>query len=208
MMKRVEDNFSLGKILLRYPSSEQTHWLAELNRLTKIIEEYGNLRRKRRINKTTEKYDYLPVVLQLCQRAACTNHIIVAREPHRACPPAPDTLDRWHREFKRNGLLAFLRSEPPPVDHQNDNRKALVSPSAITWINSNYRKYRKSGALYKALALEAKNQNWIIPSRSWLARQWKRVPEIVKVSLITGKSAYISKYAPYVPRNYDDLDAL
>ena len=60
----------------------------------------------------------------------------------------------------------------------------------------------------RALEEEARKQNWRIPNESWLYRLWRQMPEIVKTSHQHGKGAYESKYAPYVPRDYSDLEAL
>lgn len=198
----------IERALLRFSMIEREHWLAEIRRLTAIIAEYEELPKKRRLNKATGKYEFLPEVLRLCERAACTDYVIVSREPHRARPPAPDTLDRWQRELKQKGVAALLRSPLPPIDYQKDNRRAFISPTAVQWINNNYRRFRGSKALYKDLVKQAAAHDWVIPSESWLRRHWEKIPEIVKVYFLKGESAYISKHAPYVPRNFEDLDAL
>ena len=83
-----------------------------------------------------------------------------------------------------------------------------MSAAAVDYINENWRRFRSPRALYRALRKEGDKQGWTLPSESWLYRRWQEMPEVVRVSVIEGKAAYESRYAPYVPRNYEDLEAL
>lgn len=83
-----------------------------------------------------------------------------------------------------------------------------MSTAVIEWINGNWRTFHSPRKLYQALKKEARSQGWMIPGESWLYRRWRNMPEIVRETHQKGQSHYESKYAPYVPRDYGDLEAL
>ncbi len=110
--------------------------------------------------------------------------------------------------YREIGLLAFIRTFNQNGGVGKDKRLAKISPAAVDWINGNWRKHHGPRSLYKALSKEAEKEGWPIPSESWLDRRWREAPTIVKTSLQGGKAAYESKHAPYVPRDFSDLEAL
>lgn len=208
-MDEIENSSQLDEALKCFNVTDRHHWLAEIIRLKIIVENYDTLMKKRKLNRETNKYEFLPEVFDLCKSAACSDHVVVTREPHRARPPSPETLDQWSRNYKKKGLTAFLRSLSSDLtDSRTDKRRKFVTPLAINWLNTNFRKHQGSTALYNNLQKEAEKHGWTIPSRSWLYRRWKEIPKIVEIYVFEGKKAYESKIAPYVPRNYEDLDAL
>lgn len=194
--------------LRRFPLEERDAWLAELNRLAEIAERYACISPKRVKNAATDKHEFVPAVLTLCQEAACTNQVILAKEPHRAAVPSPFTLDGWLRSYRKHGFIAFLRSDASKQTQKRDRRRAEISEPAVEWVNQNWRNYRSPRALYKALVKKAKREKWTIPAESWIYRQWKQLPEIVITKHIQGEKAYVSTYAPYIPRTAADLAAL
>lgn len=198
---------ALSVLLTRFPVSEQEKWLSEAIRLSKIIIRYQSLKRKWHFNKIQGRNEFTKEVYDLCQEATCTNLTIIVREPSRARPPSPFTLDRWAKKFNQIGLKTFFRS-PSIATNQSDNRRATISVEAVNWVKENWRKYKNPTAFYKALSEEAKKNIWKIPSDSWAYRRWKEIPKAVSVFHFEGKDAYQSKLAPYVPRDLNDLAVL
>src|SRR5262249_3875840 len=203
------ENFGLAdrearitELLSLLAADERAAWLAEAVRLAKLLDRYDRTIPKRRRNATTGKLEFTAEVVELCQEAVCHEPLILRRQPHRAEVPSPHTLERWLRDYRREGLLAFLHSITKREPEGKDKRCAKVSPAAVTWINGNWRRFHGPRFLYRALEEEAQKQSWRIPSESWLYRIWRQMPEIVKTSHRHGKGTYESKYAPYVPRDY------
>jgi len=194
--------------LLRLPTEEHKAWITEASRLADILERYGRIKPKRRYNQKTDTYKFVVDVLNLCSEAACVDPVIIAREPHRRKPPSPYTLDDLLRKYRRDGLLAFLRNAPTFEPTKPDNRQAIISAEAVDWVNDNWVTFSSSWFLYDKLANLAKEKKWTIPSQSWFYRNWEQMPKIVKTFYLQGEKAYVSKYAPYVPRDYSDLEPL
>ncbi len=115
------DEAGLGASLQRLSPLERPAWLQEAKRLLKIVEAYSSIRRKRQLNPCTGKFEFVREVLELCEQARCSEPLILRREPHRARSPAPFTLDRWARAFRRTGVSSFFRSitatRPDQPDH-------------------------------------------------------------------------------------------
>jgi transposase-like protein len=199
---------ALDQALLRYPLAERMSWRAEALRLGGIVSEYARIKPKRRRDPKTGKYEFTPEVRRLCEQARCSDAVILTREPHRARGVSPHTLDNWLREWRRGGLTAFLRQPHNSPDPQQDHRYASMSAAAVDYINENWRRFRSPRAFYRALCEEGDKQGWTLPGESWLYRRWQEMPEVVRVSVMEGKAAYESRCAPYVPRNYEDLEAL
>jgi hypothetical protein len=197
----------LNPALKQLPMEEREAWMAEAQRLAQIIERYDAISPKRQLN-PSGKHEFVAAVLTLCEEAVCTNQAVLAREPHRAQCPSPFTLDGWSRRFKKDGLLTFFRSPLSMQKNKRDGRRAVISEAAIEWVNNCWRNYRSPRALYKALAKKAKAQKWQIPSEAWIYRRWANLPKPVAVAHLQGERAYVSKCAPYVPRDYSDLEAL
>jgi hypothetical protein len=194
--------------LLRIPSEERAVWISEAIRVVKVVTRYGAIKPKRKFDHETGKYRFVPEVLKLCQEAACDSPVIIEREPHRADPPAPHTLDGWLRSYQDDGLLFFLRKAPTINPNKPDGRVAVMSEGAQQWISANWSRFKSARPLFKDLERSAKEKGWIIPSFSWFYRLWNKMPEIVKTFRLQGESTYTAKYAPFVPRDYSDLQAL
>ena len=204
----VEDvTVRLQAALVRLPLEEREAWLAEAQRLARIVERYESINPKRQRNPATGQLEFVKAVQSLCAEAVCTSALILQQEPHRAQCPSPYTLDGWWRKFKSDGPLTFLRSQPTPKKPR-DRRKAVISPAAVEWVNQNFRNYRNPRHLYKTLQKKARTEKWQIPSEAWVYRLWRNMPSIVKTVQLQGQKAYISKHAPYVPRDVSDVAAL
>lgn len=203
-----EQEIEIKKVLLRLSSEERVLWINEALRLAQIITRYSKITPKRHRISTTGEYEFVPEVYELCQQAVCADRKILSREPHRQSVPSPYTLDGWWHRYKKIGLLTFLRTPPSRTAAIVDKRRALISPSAVKWINTNWKQFHSPHHLFKALEEIAKLKGWKIPSESWFYRLWENVPEIVKVLLFEGPKTYESKLAPYVPRDFSDLSAL
>jgi hypothetical protein len=213
--KRKEDKMNanqgtadFAEVLRRFPAQEREAWIQEVKRLAQIVEAYGAIKKKRRLRKETGRNEFVPEVMLLCKAARCEEPSIVSREPHRARQPSPHTLDAWYQAYIRDGPKVFLRSPPQAPPDQVDHRYAKISKSAIDYINQNWRSYQSPYTLYRNLKEGASKSGWVIPSRSWLYRRWQQMPEIVRITHTVGLSAYESKYAPFVPRDYSKLAAL
>jgi len=206
-MKR-EDEKKLQQILQHLPISERPLWIAEANRLARLIERYQQLKPKRRTNPLTGQKEFVPEVCALCQEARCDEAAILAKEPHRAKAPAPHTLDDWMRAYRREGLNAFLRAVHNSPPAQLDLRRAAISFAAIEWLNSRWREYKSPRHLYQALREQAELYGWTIPSESWLYRQWHNLAKIARAYYVDGGAGYEARYASYVPRDFTDLEAL
>ncbi|MGH9943323.1 MAG: Mu transposase C-terminal domain-containing protein, partial [Pyrinomonadaceae bacterium] len=199
----------LQATLVKLPLEERDAWLAEAQRLMRIVERYEAINPRQQLNPATGKREFVPAVFALCEEAQCSEQLILNREPHRAQSPSPYTLDGWWRKSKQDGPLAFLRSTLVQQSKQKrDRRKAVISPAAVEWVNKNWRSYRNPRHLYKELVKRSRRENWTIPSESWVYRLWRNMPSVVKAIQLNGQKAYTSKYAPYVPRDCSDLEAL
>jgi hypothetical protein len=197
----------LTEILKRYPANLRDAWLSEAQRLAGIVQRYAAIEPKRMRNPHTRQLEFVPAVHALCRQAACEDTLLLAHEPHRAQCPSPFTLDGWLRKFNKDGLCAFLRSLPKMATTA-DKRRAEISPAAVEWVNQNFRNYGSPRALYRALLKRAPRERWTIPSETWIYRKYKDIPATVKTLLWQGEKAYTAKFAPYVPRDYRDLEAL
>ena len=204
--KSARSETALAQELLRFPYDERGNWQAELVRLAALIERYDAISPKRERD-AANQYQPSPAVLAVCGEAACTDAAILKREPSRATPPSPKTLDAWLARYREMGLISFLRSSAK-AERDDDKRKAPMSPEAIEWVNKRWRDYRGPSHLYEDLAGLASRKGWTIPSLSWIKRRWKTLPEIVLASHLKGQKEYVSRWAPYVPRTVADLEAL
>lgn len=201
---------ALTQSLLRFPVAERTAWMSEIVRLSAIIERYAATTPKRvrsSILDPQSSYQPSPAVLALSKEAACTDQVILSREPSRATAPSQSTLDRWLAEYRQKGASCFLRTASK-AERADDKRKAAMSPEAKQWANDHWRDFRGPVALYEAITPKAKKEGWTIPSLAWFTRRWKDLPPIVLVSHMHGKKAYTDRLAPYVPRTIADLEVL
>lgn len=89
----MENEDRLSAALGRLPQAERPAWINEANRLARIVEHYASLRPKRRRHPLTGHYEFVTDAFALCRQAACCDPVILGREPHRAHPPSPHTLD-------------------------------------------------------------------------------------------------------------------
>jgi len=203
-----EQEAEINSLLLPLTPEERIAWMAEALRLARIIELYNKIRPKRRRNRHTGGWEFVPGVMELRQETACKDQLILARHPHRANLLSPCTLDDLSRAFRKKGLAAFLPKVKKPVKRKDDNRRIAIPKQAIDWMNNNWRHYSGPYHLYNALEKEATKQGWKIPSKSWVYRLWRKIPKILKEYYFEGPQAYEAKSAPFVPRDNTDLMAL
>jgi len=168
-MKAIED------ALRRLPAAQRDAWMREARRLARIVESYGAIKPKRLLIAGKAKYEFAPAVIALCEEARCKERVIIDREPHRANRPSPYTLDRWFKDYRRDGLASFIRSPSNVAPGETDARHARISSGAVEYINSNWRKYQSPHILYQDLKEEAERAGWTIPSQSWLYRRWRKI---------------------------------
>jgi hypothetical protein len=206
----------LTKALSSYPSEEREAWIAEAVRLNDLVNRYEAINPKRTRIAGGSRLEFVPAVTAICKEAICTNEVILnalaarsRREPRdrRSKPISPHTLDKWATRRKQFGLLAFIRSKSE-VKSADDGRLANVSPEAIEWVNSRWRRYPIVKQLYEKWEVEAKKRKWKIPSLAWLQRRWQQVPVAAKVAIFQGDKTYTAKYKPFLPRTVEDLEAL
>jgi len=191
--------------LLRYKPNVRDAFRNEAMRLMSIVERYELINPKR--IKIDGKHEFVSAVKQLCREAVCSDTIVLSVEPKRGNPISPHTLDGWWRNSKSEGLCVFLR-KPSSSAKSRDNRKAQISPEAVEYLNSKWRNYPSPRHLYKSLVKIAGRKGWNIPSESWIRRKYDALPNTVSTLVYQGQKAYTSRYAPFVPRDYRDLDAL
>jgi hypothetical protein len=203
-----EQESEIASLLLPLKEAERTAWLAESVRMAKIVERYARISPKRSRDAKTGALDFVPAVYEICQETACKDAVILSRHPHRARALSPYRLDDLCREYREKGLLAFLPRVSKKPSSKKDKRWAIISQDAADWLNKHWSKFKGPRHLFKALKKEAKKNGWRFPSESWVYRYWESIPEIVKTYHVEGKAAYISKYEPYVPRDYRDFQAL
>ncbi len=195
----------LTEALLRYDVKVREAFLQEAARLADIVERYASVNPKR--TKVGGKYEYVSEVLALCDETECIDQTILAVEPSRSKPKSPHTLEAWAKQYKVDGLATFLR-KPPERKSEVDNRFADISAGALQWFNDNWRKKPSAVVCHRDWKKEARKHGWTIPARGWVWRAYNDLPEVVKTIAFKGQKAYTGKYAPYVPRDYRDLDAL
>lgn len=219
-------DFHLVEALKRYGTEEREAFLIEARRLSEIVHRYDAIEAKRQTVSNpivpnlqpedvgdapelmaARRLEFVPAVLALCKEAACVDPVVLAREPRRAQCPSPHTLDGWSRRFKKDGLLTFLRS-PATIAEKTDRRRAVISAGAIEWVNENWRSCPTARSLYNKLKKQGRKHGWKIPSERWIYRKWASLPKPVKTLVLKGDKAYVSTCAPYVPRDYSDVDAL
>lgn len=201
----IEIERRLTESLLRYKPDVREAFRNEAVRLQDIVNRYSIINPKR--IKIDGKHEFVPEVLRLCREAVCSDPIVLQVEPKRGKPVSPFTLDGWARNSTNEGLCAFLR-KPSSAITPSDNRKAQISAEAVEFLNSKWRQYPSPRHLYRALQKEAKKKKWEIPSETWLRRKYDALPKTVSTLVYQGEKAYNSRYAPFVPRTYADLDAL
>jgi hypothetical protein len=198
----------LTQALMRFEKETvREAFMAEANRLLEIVRRYDALNPKRVKNADTGKYEFTPEVEALSREAVCRCPLVTAIEPHRKDAVSPFTLDGWARKAKIVGPVAFLRAAPE-VQRERDKREAKISPKAEEWIKANWRQYASPRIMYTDLQKKAKREKWQIPSEKWLYRRWKEIPKAVMCAVREGDKAYNSRYAPFVPRDFTELEAL
>src|SRR5580704_7092171 len=200
---------ALKNALLRFSREEREAWSLEVGRLAGIVDLYDSIRPKRRRSKTGS-WEVVNEVKSLCKQAACSDQMILNREPSRGRPVSPRTLDRWSAQYREHGLVVFLRSSGNSQANPDDKRKAKFDhPECEEWARKVWRNYRSPRAWYEAVLKKARAERWgSIPSESWFYRRWKRIPEPAMDLHIGGKKAFGDKWSMYVPRTYEDLGAL
>lgn len=198
----------ITSLLTPLTPAERRAWIEEALRISGLVEKYGRIKPKRQRNRSTGEYEFVAGVDELCQETACTDLLILARQPHRREPLSPYTLDGLYREYREYGLLAFLPRVKKSARKEFDARRAKISDEAAEWVNKHWSRFSGPRFLYKALEEEIGKKGWTIPSESWFYSYWKGIPEIVRTYYLEGKNSYISKWAPYVPRDYSDLRVL
>jgi Mu transposase-like protein len=203
-----DDPEPLERALRKYPPEEREAWISEIKRLAAITEAYLEIKPKRSRAKPGGRFEFAPEILMLCRQAGSTDPVIIRREPHRRNPPSPHTLDRWSRAYRKEGMSVFVREESGAEMDESDQRLARITREAVEWVQEHWRDYHSPHRLYLDWKKEAKRLEWKIPGESWLYRRWREMPGIVKIVRDRGWSAYESRYAPYVPRDYADLEAL
>lgn len=195
----------LSDALSRYAPEVREAFLTEAQRLLEIVNRYDAINPKR--IKVNGKHQFVEEVIMLCKEAACHQPLLIRVEPKRAKSISPATLDGWSRKVREIGLLAFIRAKAT-LPSGSDGRKAEFSAPAIEWVNKSWRNFPSPRHLYKSLRKKAKRENWKIPSESYFYRKYSNLPSIVQTRIFEGEKAYVSKYAPFVPRDYRDLEAL
>ncbi|MET0463491.1 MAG: hypothetical protein ABW007_10060, partial [Chitinophagaceae bacterium] len=151
----------LRSSLLRIRPEERAAWLNEAIRVSKIVARYEAIRPKRQLDLETRKYRFVPEVIELCREAACTSPTILSREPHRAHPPAPHTLDGWMRRYQTEGLLFYIPSAPTIEPGKPDGRHAVMSKGAQDWVSAHWRRFKSARHLFNALERSAREKGWI-----------------------------------------------
>lgn len=197
----------LTDALMRYEPTEREAFQAEALRLEKIVRRYNAVGIKRIKNILTGKYDFSEEVLMLCRDAVCTDKTILEIELARALPPSPHTLDGWAKRLETDGLLTFIRAAPKPTG-KHDKRQAVMSPEAVEWVERNFRNCPSPRHLFNKLEKQAKKHGWTIPSESYFYRKYSTMPSVVTTLIYGDGKSYQSQLAPYVPRDYSDLEAL
>ena len=195
----------LVEALKRYPPDVRDAFLNEAQRLTEIVNKYEAINPKRET--VNGKLEFVADVRQLCLDAVCADQTVLKIEPKRAKAVSPHTLDGWTRKFASEGLTTFLRS-PGISRKKRDNRKAKISAPAIEFINEKWRNFSGGRHFYKAVKKKAKRENWVIPSESWFHRKYSSLPKVVETLVYKGQKTYTGRFAPFVPRDYRDLEAL
>lgn len=204
-IESISNERRLTEALTRYAPNLRVAFLSEAQRLSEIVARYISINPKR-LKNADGKHEFVAEVHRLCRETICTNQEILKVEPSRAEAASPFTLDGWARKFKETGLLAFLRQSAK--QSIADGRKAEMSVEAVEWVNKSWRNFASPRGLYKAACKKARQHKWKIPSESFFYRKYSNLPAIVSTQIYQGEKAYTSRFAPFVPRDYRDLEAL
>jgi len=214
---QAEDGLAqLTKALSSYPVEEREAWIAEALRLNDLVNRYEAISPKRTRIAGGISLEFVPAVKALCKEAVCANEVILnalaqrsRREPkdRKGKAVSPHTLDQWTRKRKRVGLLAFIRSKSE-AKKADDGRRADISPAALEWLETRWRRYPIVKQLYEKWETAAKQNGWRIPALSWLQRRWQQIPPVVRTPIFLGDKRYTDKFKPFLPRTMEDLEAL
>lgn len=121
----------MENLLTNLPLDEQRIWLDEAVRLSRLVVFYQTLKRKRKINRKTVRYEFTAEVLELCKEAITSNPAIVSRESNRARPPLTYTMDKRARDFNCAGLKMFIRAAYKQPDVKLDKRRVQITAEAV-----------------------------------------------------------------------------
>jgi hypothetical protein len=175
-----------------------------------------------KLRATSAGYEFTPAVQALCAETPCPNELLVNYYKDRrhvvrkgseiaiTRAVGPQTLDNWSRRERKEGLLALLPAagvRTASGSDRVDRRVAALPLEAVDWINRNYKTFAHARALYRAFKKAAHRNGWSVPSERWIYRLWKNIPAVVKAAQHSQKE-YVGRFAPYVPRDYRDLEAL
>lgn len=123
---------------------------------------------------------------------------------------AKGSLKRWYykvRAFERSDWLPLL------IDKHGTKRpaqEAEFTPEAWEAFKADYFRNERPqfGSCYERLKRAAREQNWVIPSKSSVKRKIEReIPKVQQVFLRDGEHA-LSQYYPAMQRSVAELDAL
>ncbi len=202
----IDSERRLTEALMRYEPKVREALLNDAVRLQSIVEKYDQINPKR-VRNANGKHEFVSAVKQLCRDAVCSDAIVLSVEPKRGKIISAHTLDGWWRNSKSEGLCVFLRkpsSPPKPCD----NRAAQIPASAAEFIEKTWRKVPSPKHLWKAAQKKADREGWECPSSTWFYRKYDNIPKVISAQTFGTSKDYQSKYAPYVPRDYSDIDVL
>lgn len=114
------------------------------------------------------------------------------------------TLYNWQRAHKKDGLTGLL----PNYGGRKDQR--TIDKSAWKFFCGEYLQLTQPsiGFCYRLLELEAKKENWNIPSLKTVARMAKQdIPEAVRRLKRYGEKNYYDNSQAYTQRDYESISA-
>lgn len=132
------------------------------------------------------------------------NFVTVWNEAHPEEAVSKSTLYNWGRQYKKDGLMGLL------TGYGKRKEQRAIDANAWDFFCGQYLQLTRPsiGFCYRLLELEAKKENWEIPSLKTVARMAKQdIPEAVRRLKRFGEKNFYDNSQAYTQRDYESISA-
>lgn len=132
------------------------------------------------------------------------NFVMVWNEAHPDEAVSKSTLYNWQRQYKKDGLMGLL------TGYGKRKEQRAIDAEAWDFFCGQYLQLTRPsiGFCYRLLELEAKKENWEIPSLKTVARMAKQdIPEAVRRLKRYGEKNFYDNSQAYTQRDYESISA-